>query len=153
MDKTAACQIHSKDEIGVLANNVNSLYQNLLATIENLEIEKQRVREMEQSKVDFLRAASHELKTPLTALNATLENMVLGIDHASEAQGNPVENELRREKHQMAVSETKEVFYSYAKGNKILSGGFAVGVGIIALAVMAVLAKKSSGRGKPGRGQ
>ncbi len=79
MDKTAACALHSKDEIGVLADNINGLYQNLLMTIENLEIEKQRVREMEQSKVDFMRAASHELKTPLTALNATLENMILGI--------------------------------------------------------------------------
>lgn len=79
MDKTAACKLHTKDEIGVLADNINGLYQNLLATIENLEIEKQRVREMEQSKVDFMRAASHELKTPLTALNATLENMILGI--------------------------------------------------------------------------
>ena len=33
---------------------------------------------MEQAKIDFLRAASHELKTPVTALNATLENMILG---------------------------------------------------------------------------
>ena len=79
MDKTAVCEIHAKDEIGVLADNINGLYQNLLATIDNLEIEKQRVREMEQSKVDFMRAASHELKTPLTALNAVLENMILGI--------------------------------------------------------------------------
>ena len=29
--------------------------------------------------MDFLRAASHELKTPVTALNATLENMILGV--------------------------------------------------------------------------
>ena len=79
MDKTAACELHTKDEIGMLTDNINGLYQNLLATIEKLEIEKQRVREMEQSKVDFMRAASHELKTPLTALNATLENMILGI--------------------------------------------------------------------------
>ena len=33
---------------------------------------------MEQEKSDFLRAASHELKTPVTALGATLENMILG---------------------------------------------------------------------------
>lgn len=79
MDKTAACELHTKDEIGMLADNINGLYQNLLAAIEKLEIEKQRVRDMEQSKVDFMRAASHELKTPLTALNATLENMILGI--------------------------------------------------------------------------
>lgn len=29
--------------------------------------------------MDFLRAASHELKTPVTALNAILENMILGV--------------------------------------------------------------------------
>lgn len=79
MDKAAACQVYSQDEIGVLAGNINDLYQNLLSTIENLEIEKKRVRESEKSKVDFLRTASHELKTPVTALNATLENMILGV--------------------------------------------------------------------------
>lgn len=35
--------------------------------------------EAEQANIDFLRAASHELKTPVTALNASLENMILGI--------------------------------------------------------------------------
>lgn len=79
MDKTAVCAIHTEDEIGMLADHINILYQNLLAAIETLEIEKQRVREMEQSKLDFMRAASHELKTPLTALNAILENMILGV--------------------------------------------------------------------------
>ena len=79
LDRAAACAIHSKDEIGLLAQNVNDLYSNLLSTIEHLEQEKDRVSEMERAKVDFLRAASHELKTPVTALNATLENMILGV--------------------------------------------------------------------------
>lgn len=79
LDRDAACDIHSKDEIGFLAQNVNDLYSNLLSTIEHLEQEKDRVSEMERAKVDFLRAASHELKTPITALNATLENMILGV--------------------------------------------------------------------------
>lgn len=79
LDRAAACHIHSKDEIGLLAQNVNDLYSNLLSTIEHLEQEKDRVSEMEQAKVDFLRTASHELKTPVTALNATLENMILGV--------------------------------------------------------------------------
>lgn len=79
MEKDAACKISSKDEIGVLADNINHLYRSLLSAIESLEIEKQRVSESERSKADFLRAASHELKTPVTALNATLENMILGI--------------------------------------------------------------------------
>ena len=79
LDRAATCPIHTKDEIGSLAQNVNDLYSNLLSTIEHLEQEKNRVSEMERAKVDFLRAASHELKTPVTALNATLENMILGV--------------------------------------------------------------------------
>ena len=79
LDRAVSCPIQTKDEIGALAQNVNDLYSNLLSTIEHLEREKDAVREMEQSKVDFLRAASHELKTPVTALNATLENMILGV--------------------------------------------------------------------------
>lgn len=79
MKKNAVCTINSEDEIGVLADNINRLYKSLLSAIDNLEIEKQNVSESEKSKVDFLRAASHELKTPVTALNATLENMILGV--------------------------------------------------------------------------
>jgi signal transduction histidine kinase len=79
LDRAAASHVHSQDEIGALSENVNALYQNLLVTIDNLETEKERVREAERSKVDFLRAASHELKTPVTAVNAMLENMILGV--------------------------------------------------------------------------
>lgn len=79
LDKAAASDIYTQDEIGVLSKNINELYQSLLTTIENLEAEKEKVREAESSKVDFLRAASHELKTPVTAVNAMLENMILGV--------------------------------------------------------------------------
>ena len=79
LDRGASCSVYTKDEIGILAQNVNDLYSNLLSTIEHLEREKDAVRDMERAKVDFLRAASHELKTPVTALNATLENMILGV--------------------------------------------------------------------------
>ncbi|WP_366945852.1 HAMP domain-containing sensor histidine kinase [uncultured Oscillibacter sp.] len=79
LDHGANCPIHTRDEIGTLAQNVNGLYSNLLSTIEHLEREKDAVRDMERAKVDFLRVASHELKAPVTALNATLENMILGV--------------------------------------------------------------------------
>ncbi len=61
MEKGAVCKTNSKDEIGILADNINHLYKSLLSAIESLEIEKQRVSESERSKADFLRAASHEL--------------------------------------------------------------------------------------------
>lgn len=79
LDRTAEITVISTDEIGGLANDINSLYQSLLVTIRNLEEEKDKVQLVEKEKIDFLRTASHELKTPVTELNATLENMILGI--------------------------------------------------------------------------
>ncbi len=79
LDKNASCNIRSNDEIGTLSKSINKLYQNLLSTIEHLKEEKNRVSEAEKQKVDFLRVASHELKTPVTALNAMLENMIMGV--------------------------------------------------------------------------
>lgn len=75
----ARCTVSSLDEIGYLADNINSLYQKLLLTIKNLEEEKKKVSEAEEEKINFLRFASHELKTPVTELSITLENMLLGI--------------------------------------------------------------------------
>ena len=34
---------------------------------------------LKSKKLNFLRSASHELKTPVTALNAMLENMILKV--------------------------------------------------------------------------
>ena len=73
-------QSNSFDEMADdLATDINNLYQSLLLTIRNLELEKEKVSLAEKEKIDFLRTASHELKTPVTELNATLENMILGI--------------------------------------------------------------------------
>lgn len=87
LDKLAQCPVNSADEIGTLAIHVNMLYTSLLSTIEKLEEEKRKVREAEKIKIDFLRMASHELKTPVTALNAILENMVLGVVKPNDRDG------------------------------------------------------------------
>ena len=44
-----------------------------------LSLSKSANQMLKLEKIDFLRTASHELKTPVTELNATLENMILGI--------------------------------------------------------------------------
>ena len=79
LKKDARYPVNSSDEIGVLGRNINELYQNLWQTIRSLEQENQRISQLEKEKIAFLRAASHELKTPLAALRIMLENMQLNI--------------------------------------------------------------------------
>lgn len=79
LNKEVLCKVDTEDEIGVLAKNINSLYNNLLNTIASLEEEIENVSKSEKMKVDFLRSASHELKTPLMSIHIMLENMILDI--------------------------------------------------------------------------
>ena len=79
LEPDAHCPNDTQDEMGMLADNVNSLYQTLLSTIQTLEQETEKVEAADIQKTNFLRAASHELKTPVTAVSVMLENMLLGI--------------------------------------------------------------------------
>ena len=79
LEKGARYPVNGRDEIGVLGRNINELYQNLWQTIRSLEHENKRITQLEKEKIAFLRAASHELKTPLAALRIMLENMQLNI--------------------------------------------------------------------------
>ena len=79
LKEDAYCDINTGDVIELLATNINSLYKNLLDTIDSLKEEIENVSKSEKSKVDFLRSASHELKTPLMSIHIMLENMILNI--------------------------------------------------------------------------
>ena len=61
-------RVDSKDEIGNLKEQINSLYQHLLTVIADLNEKNEAILQLEKMKVEFLRGASHELKTPLASL-------------------------------------------------------------------------------------
>ena len=79
LERDAAFLEPSSDEIGQMEVQINDLYQHLLSVIDELEEKNQKMIRLEKTKVDFLRSASHELKTPLASLRIMLENMSLNV--------------------------------------------------------------------------
>ena len=79
LDRNAGLRVDSKDEVGELKEQINTLYRSLLQAIENVETKNQEILKLEKLKYDFLKGASHELKTPLASLKIILENMQYNI--------------------------------------------------------------------------
>lgn len=74
-----SCSVNRDDEIGVLSQNINDTYQKLLSTISDLEQQIQMVSKSEREKLDFLLLASHELKTPITAVRGMVDGMLYNV--------------------------------------------------------------------------
>ena len=86
LDMTWRCNTSRTDEIGILANNLDTMAKRLNETLNKLtvankqlqkDIEKEKEREKLQT--EFFRAVSHELKTPLTIIKGELEGMICEV--------------------------------------------------------------------------
>lgn len=86
LDMTWRCDTRRTDEIGVLAANLNTMAERLDRALgelteanRRLQEDIRREREREQLRLDFFRAVSHELKTPITILKGELEGMIYQV--------------------------------------------------------------------------
>ncbi len=79
LSQNVSCSANRSDEIGVLSQNINEMYQKLLSTISDLEHQIQTVSKSEREKLDFLLLASHELKTPVTAVRGMVDGMLYNV--------------------------------------------------------------------------
>lgn len=67
---------NSKDEIGILGRNLQELYQKLRDNYEQLEHKNRLLGEENERQEVFLRASSHQLKTPIAAALLLVEGMM-----------------------------------------------------------------------------
>lgn len=65
-----------QDEIGVLAEALNDLYEKLRENYLELEEKNRMLEEKNERQEVFLRASSHQLKTPITAALLLVEGMI-----------------------------------------------------------------------------
>lgn len=86
LDMTWRCDTTRTDEVGVLANNLNTMAEqldqalrDLTAANTKLQEDIEQERRQEKMQVDFFRAVSHELKTPITVLKGELEGMIYQV--------------------------------------------------------------------------
>lgn len=86
LDLTWRCNTKRKDELGILAESLDSMSLNLQRTLKELEMKSEqleqdivKMKDMERQRKSFFAAVSHELKTPITILKAYSENMLYKI--------------------------------------------------------------------------
>ena len=65
-DLTQRSGIHSKDEIGTLANTFDEMTERLQKHTAELEKTNQMLEQMDKTKASFIQVSAHELRTPLT---------------------------------------------------------------------------------------
>lgn len=81
------CREGRKDEVGILARNLNILSEKLSVTLTSLQeanrqlkSDMEKEREQEKKRTAFFAAVSHELKTPVTILKGHIGGMLKGVD-------------------------------------------------------------------------
>lgn len=86
LDMSWRCKVTRSDEIGTLAANLNLMAAELGHTLSELQSANEKLmddiareRRQEKQRLDFFRAVSHELKTPITVFKGELEGMIYSV--------------------------------------------------------------------------
>lgn len=81
-------QEHRRDEVGELADTLDDLYGRIRESYSQLEVKNAQLAEENQRQEVFLRASSHQLKTPIAAALLLVDGMIHQIGRYKDTRAN-----------------------------------------------------------------
>lgn len=108
LDFTPLHEPKGDDEIATLTRNINTMRQNLEESLERLNAQNTRLKEslerensLDLKRKDFIASLSHELKTPLSVIEASseaLQDDIFETEEEKKAQLELIQKEIQKSK-------------------------------------------------------